>query len=512
MNYLFNQFSFDPDRFELRENGAEVAIEPQVVELLRLLIENRDRVVGKEEIREIVWQGRIVSDTALSARIKTLRRALGDDGRRQSVIRTFHKRGFRFVSEVVTSDWDATLPAELGPTNHGKAQHAVPGIAVLPFTDLSKHREGAHLAGGITEEVILALAAIRDLGLASRKSAQEFQDGRRDHLDVDYLVEGSVRESGGSLRVTVHLTEMQTDTIVWAERFDGDLSDLFSLQEQLATQVAIAIQGRLGFDAALAGFQHGTGNHRAWRLCVEGIERYNRQSRQDNAEARRLLEEAVRLDPGYVGALSMLGWANYSAIRHGLLDDPAEADRKLRHVLEALQAIPSGRGEAHLLEAGLRLLEFDYAAAIEATRLAILAKPDEPNNHAYLGQIYSCCGRAAEALPCLTYALQLSPHYPTWMSIPLIDVHWRLGDLETAIGYARTAAIRAPNALQYQVRLAVLSRMSGRMRDTEDAMRRIRALAPAFSVQHFRTTQKHMDDTLAETIAAGLVELGVPIG
>ena len=131
MLYRFDRFELDGARFELRDGGARVAVEPQVLSLLLLLVGNSDRLVSKDELVETVWNGRIVSDTAISSRVKAARQALGDDGRRQQMIRTVHGRGFRFVGTLDTQPVRATIVLE--PEQPQEPIPSRPSIAVLPL-------------------------------------------------------------------------------------------------------------------------------------------------------------------------------------------------------------------------------------------------------------------------------------------------------------------------------------------------------------------------------------------
>ena len=138
MIYRFGNFSLDPDRLELRSGEELVTVEPQVLALLTYLVQNREKVVSKDEIFENIWQGRIVSDGTLNSRINFVRRAVGDSGSDQAVIKTFPRRGFRFVADVDEGD-GVTEPSSLAVSMNGVADAIFrrPAIAVLPFENLS---------------------------------------------------------------------------------------------------------------------------------------------------------------------------------------------------------------------------------------------------------------------------------------------------------------------------------------------------------------------------------------
>ncbi len=169
MIYTFDQFELDTHAVELRAGGAQVALQPQVFDLLYLLVENHERMVSRDEIVEKVWQGRAISETAISSRIKTLRQALGDDGSDQRIIRTLHGRGFRLIAEVSlrVPDEPATFPAEHGTP---AATGGPPAVAALPFRTLSSAGAG-HLGDALAHDIIVSLSRLRWLRVIARGSS-----------------------------------------------------------------------------------------------------------------------------------------------------------------------------------------------------------------------------------------------------------------------------------------------------------------------------------------------------
>ncbi len=187
MRYQFNDFILDTQRYELSKAGASLHIEPQVIELLALLVENRNRMVTKDEIYAKIWQGRFVSESALSSRIKTARQILGDDGKKQNIIRTVHKKGFRFVASVNCLDGQASDQASILSSGAETAKQAAseqiqeakandttaskPAVAILPFTTLSGEKEKEYLADGITSDLIALLSKHRWLNVIARNTS-----------------------------------------------------------------------------------------------------------------------------------------------------------------------------------------------------------------------------------------------------------------------------------------------------------------------------------------------------
>jgi TolB-like protein len=224
MLFCFADYTLDAARRELRRSGEPITLEPQVFDLLVHLIRNRDRVITKEDLLRSVWGGRIVSESTLTSRINAARKAVGDSGEAQTLIRTSHRKGIRFVGEV--TDEPAAEPARPGILSDR------PSIAVLPFDNLSDDRRQEYFADGMVEEIITGLSRIKWLFVISRNSSFIYKGRPIDvksvgrDLGVRYVLEGSVRRSGDHVRVTGQLIETATAIPVWADRYDGTLGDI----------------------------------------------------------------------------------------------------------------------------------------------------------------------------------------------------------------------------------------------------------------------------------------------
>ena len=239
MVYRFASFELDPTKAELRLGGEVRPVEPQVFALLALLVENRERLVSREEIVDKVWEGRIVSDAAVASRIKSAREALGDDGKSQRFIRTIHGRGLRFVAEVrMTGHPPAVGPAPEpapGPADPGPR----PSIAVLPLPARRRLRAPcAAIAEALPHELITELSRLRWLFVTARGSSFRLgasgdpgEVGRL--LGVRYCLTGTVEMAGPSLVATVELVDTRDSGVVWAERFTRTLDDVHAIRDEI---------------------------------------------------------------------------------------------------------------------------------------------------------------------------------------------------------------------------------------------------------------------------------------
>ncbi len=222
-------------------------LEPQVFDLLEYLIRNRERLVSKDELIASVWEGRIVSESTLTTRINAARTAVGDSGEQQRLIKTIPRKGIRFVGVVREVDWSGTgaeHPLPVAPPDR-------PSIAVVPFSNMSGDAEQDYFADGMADEIITALSRCSSLFVIARNSSFTYKgkdiDVRRigRELGVRYVLEGSVRRSGNRLRILGQLVDATSGTHIWADRFEGDTSDVFDLQDRITEGVVGAIEPEL---------------------------------------------------------------------------------------------------------------------------------------------------------------------------------------------------------------------------------------------------------------------------
>src|SRR6202023_1676936 len=309
---MFDNQRLDTDRRELRRGREPISLEPQVFDLLVYLVQNHDRVVSKDDLIASVWSGRIVSESTLASRINAARKAVGDSGKDQRLIRTIPRRGFRFVGAVQTQSDDSrsthgTEPAaqEIHAPRAALPLPDRPAIAVLPFINMSDDPEQEYFSDGISEDIITALSKLRWFFVIARNSSFTYK-GKAVHmkqvaeeLGVGYVVEGSVRKGGDRVRITAQLNDATTGSHLWAERYDRDLADVFAVQDEITEAIVAAIEPRLYAAENFRASRKPPDSMDAWDLVMRALSHYWRVTRQDNVVAQALLEKATAIDPDY---------------------------------------------------------------------------------------------------------------------------------------------------------------------------------------------------------------------
>ena len=256
-------------------------------------MQNSDRVISKDDLIASVWGGRIVSDTTLTSRIYAARKAIGDSGQNQKLIRTIARKGLRFVGDVrrhPNADEPAT-PADPPTDDQRRSARPpcrcpiVPAIAVLPFNNMSGDPEQEYFSDGISEDIITALSKLRWFFVIARNSSFIYK-GKAVHmkhvaeeLGVGYVLEGSVRKSGGRVRITAQLNDVVHGSHVWAERYDRDVADVFAVQDEITEAIVAAIEPQLYAAENFRARRKPPGNMDAWDLVMRALSHYWRVTR-----------------------------------------------------------------------------------------------------------------------------------------------------------------------------------------------------------------------------------------
>jgi TolB-like protein/cytochrome c-type biogenesis protein CcmH/NrfG len=425
VQFLFDDHVLDVARRELRRGVEPIAVEPQVFDLLVYLVENRDRVVSKDDLIASVWGGRIVSDSTLTSRINAARTAVGDSGEDQKVIRTIARKGLRFVGEVrtqpngaVPAHAAASAPDEIRePSRPALPLPDRPAIAVLPFINMSGDPEQEYFSDGISEDIITALSKLRWFFVIARNSSFIYK-GKAVHmkqiaeeLGVGYVVEGSVRKSGDRVRITVQLNDAATGSHLWAERYDRGLADVFAVQDEITEAIVAAIEPQLYAAENFHAQRKPPGSMDAWDLVMRALSHYWRVTRQDNVVAQALLEKAISIDPNYGQALGVLAASHTFSAHMGWADMATAAPIAECAALAAILADSEDAWAHHALGCVyLHTRRFDDSLA--EFELALRLNPNFSLAQGYYGLALSYCGRWEEADVAARRALRLSPRDP----------------------------------------------------------------------------------------------------
>ncbi|MEM7292032.1 MAG: winged helix-turn-helix domain-containing protein [Pseudomonadota bacterium] len=365
----FEDISIDTELFELRRADNVREIEPLIFDLIVFLASHPHHVISRDRLMEHVWPGKIVTDSTISGAVRDARKALGDDGSRQRIIQTVHGRGFRFVAQTEV----IKAPHE----EDSRAQRIIPPLASLrilvrPFDNLSNDPAQDYFSSGITRDIIISLSRFGTLTVITGDDPDVLNPTSRP--DVNYLLDGGVLRSGDTIRISVQLVAPSSGETVWAEKYDGDVRDIFKVQDEVSRAVAATVGGRLD-EHRTRTFRSVSNNElTVYDMTLRAQEQHYRMLKPANDEALTILRGAIELDPRNARARSLLG------------------------VVEQMnyQLWWSGNPEASLEQ------------ALEHGQEAVRLEPGDSLTHARLGDTFTLCERYKEAEQQFEMALDLN--------------------------------------------------------------------------------------------------------
>jgi TolB-like protein len=423
VKYLFGNHVLDTERCELRRGPKPLAVEPQVFDLLVYLVENRDRVVSKDDLIAAVWGGRIVSDSTLTTRINAARRAVGDSGAKQKLIRTIARKGLRFVGTVHIQPEGAETASAAGragedmrePSHPALPLPDRPAIAVLPFTNMIGDPGQEYFSDGIAEDIITELSRYPDLFVVARNSSFSYRGKARRvtdvarELGVHYVLEGSVQRAGKRVRINAQLIDAATDKHLWAQRYDRNLEDLFSVQDEVVQSIVAMLPARIEAAVFEQASRKMTSSLDAYDHLLRGKFCHHLETPEANREAESHFDRSIELDPRFASAHAWKACAIGQAWVYEFLPRTPERQRQLIQFVEQAMSIDENNAECHRIMCRIALLRGQFAKSEHHLECALALNPNDPRLVAQRGVSLTFLGDPEAAIPWIEQAMRLDP-------------------------------------------------------------------------------------------------------
>jgi TolB-like protein/DNA-binding winged helix-turn-helix (wHTH) protein len=544
----------DPPALRIELDGSSQRVEAKVMEVLLVLSRVPGQVVSRRDLEREVWSGRVVTDDAVTNAVVKLRKALHDSPRQPRVIETIAKSGYRLMVEPEMAEatptgvfgapravtaigrpvwfrallWGVLLSAVVStvamwvwtpreqPATSGLEGESVASIAVIPFQVLGEDASQTYFAEGITLDLITELSRISGLLIIAPGTVFYYRESGADdraiaaELGVRYLIRGGVQRIGERIRINVRLLEAERGQALWAERFSGDTSRLFQIQDDVVAGIAGALSRRLALPHARLERTGATESIAAYDEFLRGRERYGRLTPEDNRMAQLHFERALALDPGFARARAglALSWSR-SAI-DGWTDDPKGALSQAAGFAEGAASIDPSVPQIHFVRAQVELFRGDYEGAAAAATAAIELDPNYADAYALLAWILHYAGRPDQAEAALREALRRNPRASAPYREIAGEIYFATARYAEAAREFEAALERNPAHARARLWLAATLLKLGRDEDAAWEAQELLAINPEFSLSRLLLAFPLKDPDQREALTEALAGLGLP--
>lgn len=544
----FGAFTLDPGRASLSGPSGDLPLRPKAYDVLLYLVEHRARVVSKDELMQAVWPNVFVTENSLVQCVSDIRAALGEDG--PSILKTVARRGYMFAAPVtvpmtvpVTATAEPAAAADpavirrpvrrlvlaglvflvlagLGGTwwwsSEGESESVAStsrlSIAVLPLATIDSGGD-EYLADGLTEDIIGALARFPELAVLAPRTVAAYKGrapGREEiarDLKVRYFAEGSVRQSGGKLRLSMRLADAQSGTLVWSDQYDTDADQLIVVRDDIVRNVTGSLAVRMTNSEQARLMARPPASLEAYDLVLRGRHLLSRLTRTATSNARTAFERAVELDPNYAPAYVGLGRSDLVAVHLGWTPDPAGTLRRAEARARKAVAIDEFNPAAHVLLGRIHARLGEYDRAVETLRHALKLNPSDPETYAGLGDALLWSGEIDEARQMLEIATRLDPRLPSQELFHLGAAYFLLAQYDRAAQVFERAVARDDGNPFMHAMLAAIYAKAGRHEAAMREVAEVRRQNPLFDLDTFGTLFRnpaHRDKIVAALQQAGM--------
>jgi|KBSSwiStaDraftv2_1062776.scaffolds.fasta_scaffold13296_5 TolB-like protein/DNA-binding winged helix-turn-helix (wHTH) protein/Tfp pilus assembly protein PilF len=503
--------TIDTGTRQVWRDGLEIPLTGLSYDLLRALIEVGTRVITTDELMERVWPGRVVNAETVAKRVELVREALGDNSQEPRYIALVRGRGYRLLhapqpdstrsepgpGTTATTGAPRTRRLAFGvgiavmgvlavvatalllrTQRHDEAvsvvaTNDVPSIAVLPFLNLSEDAANNYISDGMAEELLGTLSKLPGLRVASRTSAFTFRGSKQSlpeiarQLNVDHIIEGSVRKAGNRIRVTVQLIDVRSDSHLWAENYDREVADVLDIQRDIAERIAGALQLKVSANAS-ARLGAGTRNTEAWQLYLRGNQLWQSRTEEGLRQSIGLLGRAIELDPDFAQAHSSLAAAHLISFFWYAHPDKTSLMEAGRYAQRAIDLDPT-LSKPYAIRAELAETRHEWGEAEALFREALRLNPNDTDSGYWYAAMLGHTGRSRDALAVLLRYEKLDPI----SAVLLHDIgvmYDRQGDVQRACEYYRRTTQLGSSPYPW-LRVAECAEREGNLAAAEEAER-----------------------------------------
>lgn len=540
----------------LNSESEMTKLEPQVMAVLLCLVKQPNQVVSREYIEEQAWPNRVVGYDSLSTAIIKLRKALKDDSKNSRYIETVPKRGYRLIAKVTPSKADgskiikrenlnylsfltkATKPryqylqlisivsfitAALVIMFYNKLPYLMTdvqsdnknSIAVLPFENMSGDIQQEYFSDGITADLITDLSKITKLSVIARNSVFAYKNSSVNirqigkELSVKYIIEGSVQKNKNKVRISARLIDTDSGHNLWADRFDGSLEDVFSLQDDVTTKIISALKLKLSSREQQQIVRKYTNSFEAYDHFLQGWNYFWLYSKESNALAKEQFSHAIELDPIFARAYANLALSYAYDVLNGWTTTPAANLKFAEELSQKAISLDDNLSQVHWAVGFTALISRKYQLALSESQKVIDLDPNNADGYGLLATVLNYAAKPQDALVYMKKAMKLNPLHPSVYKVIMGEIYFNLRDYTNAIKQFELALKRNPDAQETRLWLAASYAQLGRIDDASWQLELIRGVDPTISITTINSVIPFRDPMQLKHLIDGLDKAGL---
>lgn len=555
--FMVGEWLVEPAIERISKGDLEEKLEPRVMDLLVCLSSKGGEVITREELESKVWVGMVVGYDALTSAMIKLRKAFHDNSKHPEIIQTVSKRGYRLIVEVTpVHSASSTSPTGLlhspliGKTNTNSLglglwlglgviligfiyfnnvdfqssstqvkNVKIPSIIVLPFLNISDDPKQVYFSDGITEDIITDLSRISNLQVMARNTSFRYKDqtvkpkeiGKE--LNVQYLLEGSVRKADKKIRINVQLIDTRDGYHVWSNRYDRKLTEVFAVQDELTRNIVNALAVQLTEQEETSLARVSTNNFQAYEHFLLGQKFARERTREGFSQAKSEFEEAIKLDPSYARSYGAIAVVLIRMFTNAWTDSPGESrDRALAMAKKAV-ALNSTLPQTYWSLGFVHLYRNEFIQAAKAVENAIAIAPSYADGYGLLALIKNRLGgtdNADDAIRLIKKGMKLNPHYTWDYPYNLGRAYYNKGQYQLAIDFLQKALERNEYSMQPRLFLAASYSGIGMQDDAEWEIEQILNINPMISISHMKSTSAIANTKSMKKYVSLLRKAGLP--